>query len=93
MLREFEVDLMAEIASRLDLRPVWVETRRSEVADALVGGLCDAAASTLATRRDGRGELGRIAATAYLAVPVSLLVRRGERALAVTGLCGARVGV
>jgi polar amino acid transport system substrate-binding protein len=92
VLRGFEVDLLTEVAERLELEPAWVDVRRTEIVDAVVAGRCDAAASTLTVRRDGGGTLGRMAAIAYLGVPVSLLVRRGEQPLAVTGLCGRRVG-
>ena len=91
VLRGFEVELMEEIADRLGLGVTWVDRRRDELADALSRRQCDVVASTLAVRRDGSGELSRVAASAYLAVPVSLLVRRGERGLALTGLCGRRV--
>lgn len=92
VLRGFEVDLLGEVAARLQLEQVWIDVRRDETVDAVVAGRCDAAASTLAIRRD-RGSLGRMAAIGYLGVPVSLLVRRGERSLGTTGLCGRRVGV
>ena len=93
VLRGFEVELVDEIADRLGLQPVWLETSRAEVGRALVAGRCDVAASTLAVRRDLGGRLAPFATTAYLSVPLSLLVRNGERPLAVAGLCGLRVGV
>ena len=92
VLRGFEVDLVEEIAGRHDLEVEWVETARAEIVDALVAGRCDAAASTFAVRRDG-GTLGRVAATAYLSTPVSLLVGPDARlSVVANGLCGLRVG-
>jgi len=92
VLRGFEVDLLGEVAARLELGQAWIDVPRDETVDAVVAGRCDAAVSTLAIRRD-RGSLGRMAAIGYLGVPVSLLVRRGARSLGTTGLCGRRVGV
>lgn len=91
--RGFEVDLVEEIALRLRLRPVWVDASRSEIIDSVAHGRCDAAVSTLPVDLGVETPLGPIGAISYLAVPISLLVREGERASVTTGLCGRRIGV
>jgi ABC-type amino acid transport substrate-binding protein len=86
----FEVDVAVEIARRLKLAPVWVNTSRVGLIEGLVRRRCDVVLSSLPVRL---ADQNRIAELPYLAVPVSLLVRDGAPPPLSVGLCGKRIGV
>ena len=89
VLRGFEIDLLNEVAGRVDLEPVWVDTSRSLLVDAVADGNCDVVASSLPVDFGDQKVIGEIA---YLGVPISLLVRDGEEPPLARGLCGRPVG-
>lgn len=89
VLRGFEVDLLDEIASRIDLEPVWVNTGGPQLVDAAAKGACDVVASSLTVDFEDQKAIGEIA---YLGVPISLLVRDGEDPPLARGLCGRPIG-
>jgi polar amino acid transport system substrate-binding protein len=84
----FEVDVMDEVARRLDLVPVWVNTSRAQLIEAVVRGTCDVIASSLPVRLEDQHRINELA---YLVVPISLLVRDEEPAPLALGLCGKRI--
>jgi polar amino acid transport system substrate-binding protein len=84
----FEVDIMEEVARRLALAPVWVDTRRAQLIGAVVRRECDVIASSLPVRLEDQHRINELA---YLVVPISLLVRDEEAARLALGLCGKRV--
>lgn len=70
-----------------------MDVERGDIASALTSGRCDLATS-LAIRRDFVAKpLLSFPATAYVSVPLSILVRDGDRPRVAAGLCGLRVGV
>ncbi|HJS49190.1 MAG TPA: transporter substrate-binding domain-containing protein [Gaiellaceae bacterium] len=89
VLRGFEIDLLDEIANRVDLRPVWVDTSRSRLVDAVVEGRCDVIASSLPVDFEDQKAIREIA---YLGVPISLLVLDGAEPPLARGLCGRPIG-
>lgn len=89
VLRGFEVDLLKEIAVRLDLRPVWVATKRASLVAALVEAKCDAIASSLPVRFEDQKSIGEVE---YLSVPIAMLVRDDEVPPLAIGLCGRPIG-
>jgi polar amino acid transport system substrate-binding protein len=89
VLRGFEVDLLDEIASRVDLQPAWVYASGPLLVDAAAEGRCDVVASSLTVDFEDQDVIGEIA---YLGVPISLLVRDGEEPPLARGLCGRPIG-
>lgn len=89
VLRGFEVDLLEEVARELDLRPVWVDTKRSALISGVVERKCDVIASSLPIRWENQQSIRELE---YLGVPISLLVRDGAEAPLAIGLCGRPVG-
>ncbi len=89
VLRGFEIDLLHEIADRVELQPAWVDTSRSLLVDAVVEGRCDAVASSLPVDFEDQKAIREIA---YLGVPISLLVRDGDEPPLARGLCGRPIG-
>lgn len=84
----FEIAVQREIARRLELRPVFVPTTRTQLVGDLAAGRCDVAVGHLrVTYEDQR----RIGVLGYVAAPLAYLVRDGVPAPAAP--CPARLAV
>jgi ABC-type amino acid transport substrate-binding protein len=89
VLRGFEVDLLREVAGELDLRPVWIDTRRTALVGAVLARKCDVIASSFPVRWEYQQSIRQVE---YLGVPISLLVRDDDDPPLAIGLCGRAIG-